>query len=214
MSELVLHDYWRSSAAYRVRIALHLKRLAFTQVAVNLLAGEQRDAAYLDLNPQGLAPTLTVGALRLTQSGAIIEWIEETHPEPPLLPTDAGERAIVRAMAAIVGADIHPLNNLRVQQVLRGELAASDAAVSAWIHRWMNDGFTALEALVSEHGGRFAFGGAPTLADCFIVPQIYSADRFGVDMGPYPAIARVTANARAHPAFIAAHPDKQPDKPA
>jgi maleylpyruvate isomerase len=208
---LVLHDYWRSGAAYRVRIALNLKGLAFERRVVDLRAGAQAGRDYLALNPQGLVPVLEADGVVLTQSGAILEWLEETFPAPPLLPPDARSRAVVRAMADIVGRDIHPLNNLRVQKELRGPLGVSEGQVSAWIARWVTAGFTALEALIAQHGGAFAFGDAPTLADCHLVPQVYSARRFEVDLEGFPHIRRVEAAAAALAAFAAAHPNAQAD---
>ena len=211
--KLVLYDYWRSGAAYRTRIALHLKGLAFDQVAVDLRLGEQREEAYLARNPQGLVPLLEADGRPLVQSVAILEWLEEVHPQPPLLPSGPEARSLVRAMAAIVGCDMHPLNNMRVQQQLRGPLGASEEQVSAWIARWITEGFTALEAMIAAHGGLYAYGDAPTLADCYLTPQVYSAERFAVDLTPFPAIRRVTDHARSQPAFLAAHPDRQPDAP-
>ena len=211
---LVLHDYWRSGAAYRVRIALNLKGLAFERRVVDLRAGGQATPDYLALNPQGLVPALEADGVVLTQSGAILEWLEETFPAPPLLPLDARSRAVVRAMADIVGRDIHPLNNLRVQKELRGPIGASQAEVQAWIARWVTAGFTALEALIAQHGGAFAFGDAPTLADCHLVPQVYSARRFEVDLEGFPHIRRVEAAAAALAAFAAAHPNAQADAEA
>jgi len=208
---LLLHDYWRSGAAYRVRIALNLKGLAFSQIAVDLRGGAQRSPDYLALNPQGLVPRLDVDGFALTQSGAILEWLEETHPSPPLLPPQPKGRAIVRAMAAIVGCDIHPLNNLRVLQALRGSLGASETQIKAWIGRWILEGFEALEVLVTAHGGLFAFGDHPTFADCYLTPQVYSADRFEIDLAPFPAIRRVVDHATSQPSFRAAHPNHQPD---
>jgi maleylpyruvate isomerase len=208
---LVLHDYWRSGAAYRVRIALNLKGLAFERQVVDLRAGAQAGRDYLALNPQGLVPVLEADGVVLTQSGAILEWLEERFPDPPLLPADAQSRAVVRAMADIIGRDIHPLNNLRVQKELRRSIGASEAQVQAWIARWITAGFTALEALIAQHGGAFAFGDAPTLADCHLVPQVYSARRFEVDLEGLPNIRRVEALVSALPAFAAAHPNAQAD---
>jgi maleylacetoacetate isomerase/maleylpyruvate isomerase len=211
---LVLHSYWRATAPYRVRIALNLKGLAYDYVAVNLLDGAQRAEPYRTLNPQGLTPTLQVdGRHVLTQSLAILEWLEETHPVPPLLPADPFERATVRAMAGLIACDIHPLNNLRVLQQL-ARMGLDDAARNAWIARWIGDGFAALEAMIADHTAGFAFGAEPTLADCLLIPQVYSAERYGVELTPYPALAAVAARCEAHPAFQAAHPDRQPDRPA
>lgn len=208
---ITLHDYWRSGAAWRVRIALNLKGLDYAQVPHNLRTGEQRDPAYLALNPQALIPTVEADGAVLTQSLAIMEWLEETHAEPPLLPHDPLGRAHVRAMAAIVACDIHPLNNLRVLTSLRDDLGADDAASSAWIARWMNAGFVALEAMIARHGGAFAYGDTPTFADCCLVPQVASAQRFKVDLAPYPAIARAAETCAAHPAIAKAHAGLQPD---
>lgn len=204
---LRLHDYWRSGAAYRVRAALHLKGLAFEQVSHDLLKGEQSDPAYRALNPQGLVPALEADGLVLTQSGAIIEWLDESFPAPALLPSDAAGRAVVRAMAAIVACDIHPLNNLRVLQRLD---TLAQGARLPWAAHWISSGFDALEVLLARHAGAHAYGDAPGLADCFIVPQAYSAARFHVALDRWPVLARVVAKAQAHPAFIAAHPANQP----
>ena len=208
-----LHGYWRSSAAYRVRIALALKGVAYEQVTHDLRTGEQGADAYRALNPQGLVPALETGDGVIVQSPAILEWIEERFPHPALLPASADERATVRAMMAIVACDIHPLNNLRVQTMLRRDLGTADDTVAAWIARWIGDGFAALETLIARHGRGFAFGDAPGLADCVLVPQVYSAERFAVDLTPYPALMAAADRARALDAFAAAHPDRQPDAP-
>ncbi|MDQ0464878.1 maleylpyruvate isomerase [Caulobacter ginsengisoli] len=204
-----LHGYWRSGAAYRVRIALGLKGLGYDQSPIDLRAGVQKSEAYRALNPQGLVPALEVDGAVITQSPAILEWLEEAHPTPPLLPVDPLDRARVRAMAALVACDIHPLNNLRILTSLRKDLGADEAAVSAWIARWIGEGFTALEDLVGDQG--WCFGAAPTLADCCLIPQIYSAERFSVDLTAYPRIRAIGANAAQHHAFAAAHPSRQPD---
>jgi maleylpyruvate isomerase len=206
-----LHSYWRSTAAYRVRIALNLKGLSYQQVTHDLRAGEQASAAYAAINPQKLIPTLEADGLVLTQSLAIIEWLDERHPEPALLPAGANKRALVRAMAQTVASDIHPLNNLRVLNRLRADFGADDAAVSGWIAGWIAGGFEALEAMIQRYGGEFAFGDAPTLADCCLVPQVYSATRFAVDLAPYPRLTTAAERAGSLDAFAAAHPSRQPD---
>ena len=207
---LILHSAWRASAPYRVRIALNLKGLAYDYAPVTLAAGEHREAAYKAVNPQMLAPTLEADGRVLTQSLAIIEWLDETHPEPPLLPRDPFDRAAVRAMAGIVACDIHPVNNLRILKALAA-MGQDEAARNEWVSRWITEGFDALEPMVSQHGKGWSFGDAPTLADCCLIPQVYNARRFGVDLGPWPAITAVVDAAAQHPAFAAAHPNRQPD---
>lgn len=207
---LILHSAWRASAPYRVRIALNLKGLAYDYAPVNLAAGEQREAAYEALNPQRLVPTLEADGHVLTQSLAILEWLEETHPDPPLMPADPFDRAAVRAMCGIIACDIHPVNNLRIMKALAA-FGADEAARNAWAARWITEGFDALEPLIAKHGQGWAFGASTTLADCCLIPQVYNARRFGVDLSPYAAITSVAEAAGAHPAFAAAHPDRQPD---
>jgi len=207
---LRLYDYWRSSASYRVRIALNLKGLSYDQEPHDLRLGEQAAPDYAALNPQKLVPTLIANGAALTQSPAILEWLEECWPEPPLLPPDPDGRVIVRAMTAIICCDIHPLNNLRVLRQLRGEFKANEEQVSAWTARWIADGFTALESLIARYRGRFAYGDSPTLADCALVPQLFSAERFAVDLARYPHLVAIGTAARALPAFARAHPDLQP----
>ncbi len=208
---MILHGYWRSGAAYRTRIALALKGLAYEQQGVDLRTGAQRSAAFVALNPQGMVPALEVDGAVLTQSPAILEWLEETHPLPALLPANPMERAHVRAMAALIGCDIHPLNNLRVGKALRETFDADQAAVDAWAARWIAPGFEAMEALVAQHGAGWCFGDRPTLADCYLIPQIYSARRFNVPLVAFPSLIAIDAAAALHPAFIVAHPDNQPD---
>ncbi len=209
---LTLHGYWRATAPYRVRIGLNLKGLPYAHAPVNLLGAEQRAEPYGALNPQHLVPTLDAGGVLLTQSLAILEWLEETSPTPPLLPSAPADRAVVRAMAAIVACDIHPLNNLRVLQALAGLGAPMGGpAQTAWASRWIEDGFRALEAMVARHGEGFAFGDTPTLADCCLIPQVWASGRFGVDMAAFPALGAVAKRAATHPAFIAAEPQRQPE---
>jgi maleylacetoacetate isomerase/maleylpyruvate isomerase len=209
---LTLHSAWRASAPYRVRIGLALKGVAYEYAALDLLAGDQRGAAYRLVNPQGLAPALDLGDGQvLTQSLAILEWLEETRPSPPILPRSALDRATVRAMANIVACDIHPLNNTRVGARLKTLGVGDEALVRDWIQPWIREGFDALEPMVARHAGMFAFGDSPTMVDCCIVPQVYSANRFQLDMTPWPAIAGVAERTAMHPAFAAAHPSRQPD---
>lgn len=208
---MILHGYWRSGAAYRTRIALALKGIDYQQQGHDLRTGAQKDPAYVALNPQRMVPALEVDGAVLTQSPAILEWLEETHPTPALLPADAIGRAQVRAMAALIGCDIHPLNNLRVGKALREGFGADQAAVDAWAARWIVPGFEALEALVARHGAGWCHGDAPTLADCYLIPQIYSAGRFNVPLDAFPRLQAIDAKASEHPAFVAAHPDNQPD---
>jgi len=204
---MILYGYWRSGTSYRTRIALHLKGLAFEQRPVDLRIGAQRSEAFLALNPQGLVPALEVEGRILTQSPAILEWLEDRYPTPPLLPTDPFDRAQVRAMAATVACDIHPLNNLRVLKAIK----ALGAEANDWAAQWIRPGFDALETQIASLGNGWSFGDAPTLADCCLVPQIYSARRFDVDVSAWPRIAAIEARAAEHPAFQAAHPDTQPD---
>ena len=186
--------------------------MAYDYAALDLIAGDQRLAAYREVNPQGLVPALDLGDGHvLTQSLAILEWLEETRPTPPILPRSAVDRATVRAMAGIIACDIHPLNNTRVGRRLITEMGHSQDDYVAWMRHWMAEGFAALEPLVARHGGAFAFGDAPGLADCCLIPQVYGARRYELDLAPYPAISAVADRAEQHPAFIAAHPDNQPD---
>ena len=210
-----LHGYYRSSASYRVRIALNLKNLQADTAYVHLSrnGGEQFTPAFSGLNPQQLLPVLETGGAVLTQSLAIIEYLDETRPGMALLPQDALGRARVRQLAMVCACDIHPLNNLRVLNYLTGPLALSPEQKNAWDRHWTQLGLAALEAELahSPHTGRFCHGDTPTLADCCLVPQVYNALRFQCDLAPYPVIRRIVAQCEALPAFQDAHPDKQPD---
>jgi len=212
---LRLYTYWRSSAAYRVRIVLALKGLAYESVPRHLLraGGEQRRADYLATNPQGLLPALEHDGCVVTQSLAICEYLEEICPQPPLLPADPRSRAAVRAMALAIACDIHPLNNLSVQQYLRAELGQGDEGVARWSRHWIARGFQALEQLVSRNSadGRHCFGATVTLADAFLVPQLYNARRAQLDLAPYPGLLAVAQHLESLPAFAAARPEAQPD---
>jgi maleylpyruvate isomerase len=206
-----LHGYFRSSAAYRVRIALNLKGLSADHLPHHLRKGEQRDPAYLAINPQGLVPTLQDDrGVILTQSLAIIEWLDETHPEPPLLPTDPLRRAKVRAFAMVLACDTHPVQNLKVLARLR-ELGLPDEQVTAWA-AWANrEGLTACETLIANEPGPFCFGAAPTLADLCLVPQLANARRFGVDLAVFPRLLKAETAAKDLKAFADAAPERQPD---
>jgi len=208
-----LHGYWRSSAAYRVRIALNIKGLQVESATHALPRGEQRSEAYLALNPQGLVPALETEDGVFIQSTAIIEYLDERWPQPSLLPSSPAARAVVRGMAGIISADIHPINNLRVLNRLRSEHGADDAAVARWVDHWIREGFTALEALARRHSkdGRHAFGDAVTMVDVCLVPQMYNARRFGCDLAPFPTLVAVDAHCRGLDAFRSAEPESQPD---
>lgn len=209
-----LYGYFRSSAAYRVRIALNLKGLDYDQIPVNLVKGEQRGGEHLARNPQGLVPSLVLDdSAVVNQSLAICEYLDEVHPEPALLPVNALERARVRALAQSVACEIHPLNNLRVLKYLVREIGADEAAKLAWYHHWIAEGFTALEATLSNDpsSGDFCHGDTPTLADICLVPQVYNAERFECDLSAYPTIQRIAGNCRTLPAFQKAAPQAQAD---
>ncbi|MCX7515012.1 maleylacetoacetate isomerase [Frateuria sp. STR12] len=214
---LALYGYWRSSAVYRVRIALNLKGLRYETRPVHLLrdGGEQHGEAYRALNPQQLIPCLRDGERVLTQSMAIMEYLEETHPEPPLLPADARSRARVRALAMAVGSDIHPLGNLRVLQYLQGELGVDEAQKLAWSRHWIEVGFDALETMLAGNSatGRYCHGDTPGLADACLVPQAYNALRWELPMDRWPTIARIHAACNELEAFRQAAPEHQPDAP-
>lgn len=208
-----LYGYWRSTSSYRLRIALALKGITAEQAFVHLVRGEQKAEAYRALNPQGRVPTLVLddGSV-LTQSPAIIEYLEEVFPNPPLLPADPVARAKIRAVAAIIGCDVHPLHNVGPLNYLRGPLGRSEEEVSGWIATWIEQGFAAVETMIGEDG--YCFGPAPGLADVYLVPQLYAARRFGVPLEAYPRILRVEKLAEEHPAFQVAHPAKQADAAA
>lgn len=201
-----LYDYFRSSAAFRLRIALNLKGLKYESVPVNLVANEQREAGYLQLNPLGLVPALaTAEGELLTQSVAILEWLEEQYPEPPLLPADPLGRARVRAMVQTIACDIHPLNNLRVQRYLVDTLGADEKAKLAWYHHWIALGFAALEQQVT--GDRYCYGDSPTFADACLLPQVFNARRFEQDLQPFPRLRAIAAHLEQLSAFAAATPE-------
>jgi maleylacetoacetate isomerase len=210
---MLLYSYFRSSAAYRVRIALNLKALAYEYVPVHLVKAEHRAAAYLTIHPQGLVPALRDDGDILTQSLAIIEYLDETHPQPPLLPSTPAARARVRAIALAIACEIHPLNNLRVLQYLARNLGVDEGSRNQWYRHWVSAGFDALEGQLAgdSQTGRFCHGDAPTLADICLVPQVANARRYEVPLDAYPTIARIDAACRELPAFADATPDRQPD---
>jgi maleylacetoacetate isomerase len=216
-SDLVLYSYWRSSAAFRARIALNLKGLRYETRAVHLVrgGGEQHSAAYAALNPQELVPTLADGDLVLTQSMAILEYLDETHPQPPLLPPDPAGRARVRALAQVVACDIHPIGNLRVLQELGTAFGATDEQKSLWMHRWVATGLRAFETMLtqSSHTGRYCHGDTPGMADICLVPQVYNARRWKVPLDDCPTVLRIDAACTALAAFYQAMPEQQPDAP-
>jgi len=217
MSHLTLYSYFRSSAAYRVRIALGLKGLAYDQIAVHLVrnGGEQHAPGYLALNPQGLVPSLQHDEALLTQSTVICEYIEEVWPEPALLPRASLQRAYVRSIMAAVACEIHPLNNLRVLDYLTDKLNLGEEARLDWYRHWVGLGLTAIEQLIAQHGlaGTYCCGDTPGLADAFVVPQIYNARRFGTDLQPFPHLQAIDLACNELPAFQTAHPAQQPDSP-
>lgn len=210
-----LYNFFRSGTSHRLRIALNLKGIEYEYAPVDLRSEEHLGAAFRAVNPQALVPALADGDLTLIQSPAIIEWLEERYPTPALLPADAEDRARVRALAAIVGCDIHPINNRRVLEYLRKTLCCDAVAVHAWCATWISAGFDALEALLAadERRGAFCFGDAPTLADVYLVPQVESARRFEVDLSPYPNIVAIDRVCGELEAFRRAEPAMQPDAP-
>lgn len=210
-----LYTYYRSSAAYRVRIALNFKDVAYEPVPIHLLreGGQQHRPEYRQVNPQGLVPAIEVDGRVISQSLAIIEYLEERYPQPPLLPADRADRAIVRSMALGIACDVHPLNNLRVLNYLRQQLALDDGTVQRWYAHWLTQAFTALEELVTRYSGdgKRCFGNQVTLADVYLVPQMFSARRFKCDVSAYPTLRGISETLEQIPAFIAARPDMQPD---
>ncbi|HEX2725121.1 MAG TPA: maleylacetoacetate isomerase [Beijerinckiaceae bacterium] len=208
MTRPVLHDYFRSSASYRVRIALGLKGIDYDRRSINLAEGEQKSALFRAANPQGFVPLLEIDDLRLTQSLSIIVYLDQTRPEPPLLPRDPADSAHVRSLALAIACDIHPLNNLRVLKYLKGALGQEQAAVDRWYAHWVSEGLAALESLAAPRAGAFLYGDTPSLADVCLVPQLYNARRFAVPLDPYPTLRRADESASALPAFAAAHPDR------
>jgi len=210
-----LYTFFRSSASYRVRIALNLKGLEYEHVSIHLRrgGGEQFSSDYKAKNPQALVPTLEDGGRLLTQSLAIIEYLEERYPAPPLLPKDPADRAAVRAMALAIACEIHPIQNLRVLSYLRSELKQPEAEANRWAQHWIGLGFSALEQMVLAvpKRGKFCFGDAPTLADLCLVPQVANARRFGCDLSGYPTLVRIDAHCGTLPAFVKAAPENQPD---
>lgn len=211
--DLVLHGYWRSSPSWRVRIALEWKGLPYRQAPVNLLAGEHRSPEHRALNPQARIPVLEADGAVMVQGPAILEWLEEVAPAPPLLPADPLGRQRVRAMSAVVACDIAPLQNLGAGEELQRRFGADEAQVTAWRAHFIADGLRTLEAMAAEHGGAFLHGDALSLADLHLITQLFGARRFGVDVDAFPRLAAVEARCAALPAFQAAAPARQPDAP-
>jgi maleylacetoacetate isomerase len=209
MSTAVLYDYYRSSAAYRVRIALNLKGIPYESRPVNLLHSEQRGDEYRALNPQGLVPMLEIDGHRLTQSLSIMVYLDQVYPENPLMPRDPVDGAHVRAMALTIACDIHPLNNLRVLKYLSNELGLPQEERDAWYIHWIREGLPALETLAKPGAGKFLFGDEPTIADVCLVPQLFNARRFNVPLDDFPTLLRADESANKLEAFAAAHPDRQ-----
>ena len=213
---MTLYGYFRSSTSYRTRIAMNLKGLDYDYIAVNLAQDEQLESVFKAINPQGLVPVVKADDLLLYQSPAILEWLEEVYPEHALLPKDAAGRMQVRAISAMIGCDIHPINNRRILQYLRNELAVDETEVMAWCNRWMSEGFAALEKRLAQdkNRGKFCYGDSPTFADCYLIPQVSSARRFKVDLSLYPNIVEIDTHCRTLKAFADADPMLQPDAPS
>ena len=209
MPSAILYDYYRSSAAYRVRIALNLKGVQYESRPVNLLESQQKSDDYRALNPQGFVPMLEIEGVRLTQSMAIMGYLDQRFPTTPLLPAEADARSHVIALALTVACDIHPLNNLRVLKYLKDELGLEQEARDDWYRHWVSEGLSALETLAAPRSGKFLFGDNPTMADICLVPQLYNARRFGVPLEGYPTLLRADENASKLEPFAAAHPDRQ-----
>jgi maleylacetoacetate isomerase len=209
-----LYGYFRSSAAFRLRIALNLKQLAYEHAPIHLRRGDQAQPGFRGINPQGLVPALEIDRQVLIQSLPIIEYLDETHPEPPLLPDDPAGRARVRGLAAIVACDIHPINNLRVLRYLQRPLGHDHASIETWYNHWIAEGFAALEHLLADDDrtGRFCHGDRPGLADVALVPQVVNSERYRLDLAPYPTITRIYQTCMTLDAFAAAHPERQPDR--
>jgi maleylacetoacetate isomerase len=209
MTRPILYEYWRSSAAYRVRIALNLKQIDYESRPVNLLTGEQNSDEYRAVNPQGMVPVLEIDGNRLTQSVAIINYLDVRYPNQPLLPASAAERAHVVSLAMMIACDIHPLNNLRVLKYLKAELGHSQDEIDSWYRHWISERLPALEAMAEPRAGKFLFGDGPTGADILLVPQLYNARRFDVPLDDYPTLLRADENANKLESFAAAHPERQ-----
>jgi maleylacetoacetate isomerase len=210
-----LYTFFRSSASYRVRIALNIKGLTYEQAPIHLRrgGGEQLAPAYKAINPQALVPALEDNGKILTQSLAIIEYLEDTHPKPPLLPADPADRALVRSMALVIACEVHPIQNLRVLNYVKMEYGQTDEQVNRWAQHWIDLGVTALEQMIvaQPKRGKFCFGATPTLADICLIPQLGNARRYGCDLSKYPTILAIEKNCLALPAFAEAAPEKQPD---
>lgn len=207
MTTPILYDYWRSSASYRVRIALNLKGVAYERAPISLIDGEQKGDAYKAINPQGFVPMLAIDGLKLTQSLAIMDYLDAKVPEPHFVPNDPAERAHVLALALTIAADIHPVNNLRILKYLSG-LGIDQDKRDDWYRHWIRDGFDALQALAAPRAGRFLFGDTPTMADICLVPQMYNARRFDMPLDAWPLLVRADAEANQLDPFAAAHPDR------